>query len=58
MHFKAFSLVFLSLTLFLFYFFIFNYDVLKFGIFHAVLKGISDGLSRGKQPDDMEKLVD
>jgi hypothetical protein len=23
----------------------------------AVLKGISDGLSRGKKPDEMEKLV-
>jgi hypothetical protein len=23
----------------------------------AVLKGIADGLSRGKKPDEMEKLV-
>ena len=27
-------------------------------MFNAVLKGISDGLSRGKKPDEMEKLVE
>ena len=27
-------------------------------MFIAVLKGISDGLSRGKKPDEMEKLVE
>lgn len=26
-------------------------------LFGTVLKGISDGLSRGKKPEDMEKLV-
>ncbi|KAF5939953.1 hypothetical protein HYC85_021120 [Camellia sinensis] len=29
----------------------------QFGIVHTVLKGISDALSRGKKPDEMETLV-
>jgi hypothetical protein len=34
--------------------------ILIIGVYYlivAVLKGISDGLSRGKKPDEMEKLV-
>lgn len=32
-------------------------DCIFLNCFGAVLQGISDGLSRGKKPDEMEKLV-